>query len=900
MKKHRNVLPEIAWTILLLATAVLAAGCGDEGEPPGSERKTLPQEDRPEEIPFTIVDALRPLLEEARAAAEKNPDVTPEAEKDAGRLARLIRNYDYSRRPAFSYPAHTDSPRDGESGEETGMTGIPELSDRPFRDSPARWAAELAGLGAAALPEIIDNYITIANPEARAQLLTPLHTLGADDDIIDRLLLTILKHEPGREARNVAALVAITRKRKQMIPGFVDVAVTAISTQRMRTALSLVYFFQHPDGGEVKLTEEQMELLRVQFRREEGIDEDTRILFARSLAVQGDAEATEFLIDSLLKTSDRNEAVMLLHFLGDRKIAAAAKPLAEMLKRGGGGRITTETIRALGEIGSALEGDDRKIVVGPLADLLKDPKRIRIMYAAPLRLALAATGGGAAVDALIEAMTGHEQSFVRLQCVRGLTEILENGNAPKDKLVKALKAALEQWPGSDGEMQFAYIRMLGAGAEAADAELKGRIVSDLLHLLRSGRTEWLQSGAAEALGNFPIMQIVTDGLIEALQKSKSDEVRFYVIKSLGALGDSRATEPLIDAARTGSATVVDACTLSIHDLAKKGAFDPRKLFEEYGRPGAGEGERANLLRCLAGIEGSEADGLLLDALSSGQDTQLRRDVLKYLDARLRAGYPPPPGLEDALIRILESRDRPLYTGAVTLLVNLKSTKSLQHIEKVLQDNISDKLIRIVALRALAVLGEDESVRTLLRYASKMNARTIQEKENQELSNDVFAALQMCDRELLRRVLDEIIEKPPDQDMRFAALVATSIFKSGEFRAPLMEIMNDENASPRARSGAIVALGNRKEEKALPMLKVLMASGEPDIAYSTAVALGSIKDLSGALPLIRRLREEILKSERDRLLVDLIVKALNRISGGANLGEDPTAWQEWYNRATESP
>jgi len=897
VKKYRNVLPEIAWIILLLVTAVLAAGCGDEGEPPGSERKTPPKEDRPEEIPFTIVDALRPLLEEARAAAEKNPDVTPEAREDAGRLARLIRNYDYSRRPAFSYPAHTDSPRDGESGEETGMPGIPELSDRPFRDSPARWAAKLAGLGAAALPEIIDNYITTANPEARAQLLTPLHTLGADDDIIDRLLLTVLKHEQGRGARDVAALVVITRKRKQMVPGLVDVAVTAISTQRMRTALSLVYFFQHPDGGGVGLTEEQMELLRVQFRREEGIDEDTRILFARSLAVQGDAEATDFLIDSILKTSDRNEAVMLLHFLGDRKIAAAAKPLAEMLKREGGG-IATETIRALGEIGSALEGDDRKIVVEPLADLLKDLKRIK--YAAPLRLALAATGGGDAVDALIEAMTGHELPFVRLQCVRGLTEILENGNAPKDKLVKAVEAALEQWPGSDDEMQFAYIRMLGAGAEAADAELKGRIVADLLHLLRSGRTEWLQSGAAEALENFPIMKIVTDGLIEALQKSKSDEVRFYVIKALGALGDSRATEPLIDAARTGSATVVDACTLSIHDLAKNGAFDPRRLFEEYGRPGAGEGERANLLRCLANIEGSEADGLLLDALSSGQDTQLRRDVLKYLDARLRAGYPPHPELEDALIRILESRDRPLYTGAVTLLVNLKSTKSLQHIEKVLQDNISDKLIRIVALRALAILGEDESARTLLRYASKMTARTIQEKENLELSNDVFAALQMCDRELLRRVLDEIIEKPPDPDMRFAALVATSIFERREFLPVLMEIMNDENASPRARSGAIVALGNRKEEKALPVLKELMASGEPDIAYSTAVALGSIKDLSGTLPLIRRLREEILKSERDRLLVDLIVKALNRISGGANLGEDPTAWQEWYNRATESP
>ncbi|MFH1549890.1 MAG: HEAT repeat domain-containing protein, partial [Planctomycetota bacterium] len=470
-----------------------------------------------------------------------------------------------------------------------------------------------------------------------------------------------------------------------------------------------------------------------------------------------------------------------------------------------------------------------------------------------------------------------------------------NGNAPKDKLVKVIETALEQWSGSDDEIQFAYIRLLGAGAEAADAELKGKIVSDLLHLLRSGRTEWLQSGAAEALENFPMMQIVTDDLIEALQKSKSDEVRFYVVKALGALGDSLATEPLIDAARTGSATVIDACALSMHDLAKKGAFDPRKLFEEYARPGAGEGERANLLRCLANIEGSEADGLLLDALSSEQDTQLRRDALKYLDARLRAGFPPHPGLEDALIRILESRDRPLYTGAVTLLVNLKSTKSLQHIEKVLQDNISDKLIRIVALRALAILGGDESARTLLRYASKMNARTIQDKENLELSNDVFAALQMCDRELLRRVLDEIIEKPPDPDMRFAALVATSIFERGEFLPVLMEILNDEKASPRARSGAIVALGNRKEEKALPVLKKLMASGEPDIAYSTAVALGTMKDLSGALPLIQRLREEILKSERDRLLVDLVVKALNKISGGADLGENPTAWQEWYNK-----
>jgi HEAT repeat protein len=272
--------------------------------------------------------------------------------------------------------------------------------------------------------------------------------------------------------------------------------------------------------------------------------------------------------------------------------------------------------------------------------------------------------------------------------------------------------------------------------------------------------------------------------------------------------------------------------------------------------------------------------------------------MRYLDARLGPGAKKMPGLEDALINIVGNGDRLLYPVALDLLRKSGSAKAVPAIIEAARRNIGDGLIRRVAFRALAALGGDESIRFVLGSVKGIAVKEMNEKANQELSGDAFDALTRFDRETLRKTLSGIIAEPPDEDMLFAALLGTIVLERDEFVAPLMKIMNDEKASERARSGAIIALGFKKAGQALSALTKIAGAEDSDAAYSAAFALGQLGELGGAQALIDRLRAEKLKGAPDEFLVALIVVALQKISGEDH-GEDATGWQQWYNQTARA-
>jgi HEAT repeat protein len=133
----------------------------------------------------------------------------------------------------------------------------------------------------------------------------------------------------------------------------------------------------------------------------------------------------------------------------------------------------------------------------------------------------------------------------------------------------------------------------------------------------------------------------------------------------------------------------------------------------------------------------------------------------------------------------------------------------------------------------------------------------------------------------------------DPNARRAALEMSLVIEDRGFDDYLIATMQNAQEPPEVRSGAILGLGLRKSHKAVPELIRLLTAPEGEIAVSAAYSLGAIGNKKGFRPLVDLLKRLQDAAPQNETLTEIVVFALQQMTGENRIGADHVGWEEWY-------
>ncbi len=928
----------------LAACAIGAAGCekkDDDQDLPDARYK--PQHDRTiEALPPKGERQLLPIKERAEAAA-KEAGQSEKDYSDAKKIVGCLIAYNYKKRKTLA--------RGGDLIERKMSLPGGYRGNRPVgRDEAEELIERLTAKGNYALAVIAEGLQRKIPKEAKIQIFRALEKSDADRAIVDDLLLWGMASGDADIRYWAYLFIRNAQDGSAILPGLVEIAASDDTRPSAANyCLMLIYEFQYKNGLEPMLAKEQLKALRDQYKRQKKLlkegrsdrrkitHETTAVLLARVIAESKDSKVKadlcgilweKFIRPGTNTEVNRHLTALIMRFFADKKtIEGAERILLNIVTArtvdGQQPRYycdVREAFRALGEIAAAKkEEEDKGEIVHALSQMLA--RRIMPDIAMEAADALANAGGAGAVTGLLEGCRINDDPLVKLYCARGLEWILRDKKADGESLHQIVKETFARWPSEKNEPLMAtWIRLLGAARNGvADEEETGKAIADLRMILQEiERSAWIRGIAAEELGNYDLKE-VREALVLEYGRTDNAEIHYFIIKALGKVGDSKSARMIISVALNADSAIIEACSRSLAMLLREGEFGLDDLMTMYTAPGIGHGQKRNLLECLAHIGGADdpkavdpVDEMLITIFANEQSEDLKSQALYFINQRFRPGAMPGE-LEGALTSALRSGRKEAYFFAVILLTKLGSKESLPLIAGLLGENDIELPVRRAVYQAMYAMGGADEIPLILNdikdYAVLKILSDSRAFAHVEAAKNAVA---MFEIDLRRKEIADLIDNATDEDLRFAAILTTTDFAPGEFVDRLTAILKNEKSSARAIGATLMALGLKGRREVLPEIAAMVKCDDPELVAAAAFALGKLRVLDGAEPLVAALAKEnaLPEHRRNQNLIDLIVGALSNVADAhmwkmgtseehraeriKALGDDAAAWRVWLD------
>jgi HEAT repeat protein len=234
-------------------------------------------------------------------------------------------------------------------------------------------------------------------------------------------------------------------------------------------------------------------------------------------------------------------------------------------------------------------------------------------------------------------------------------------------------------------------------------------------------------------------------------------------------------------------------------------------------------------------------GTVADMMRKEQNAIVRDATEKAL--RTRPGIR--EGLEDLRNRIVSSVN----------VDRMKKERDVQGLIRALHH--PEVNVQYEAAEALGMIGDPAAVLPLI----------------EALTGDPYSGVRWKASEALARIGKPSVEpliavlRNPDADVRWKAAIALGDIGDERAVGPLIELLRDEDRFVKSR--AAYALSSVGRPAVLPLIQALR-TGDGNLRWGAAIALGAIKDPESALPLLQALgdRHENVRTEAAAALVEI--------------------------------
>ncbi|RKY29403.1 MAG: hypothetical protein DRP79_00390 [Planctomycetota bacterium] len=887
---HRNI--TCACLVLAAVLALLLqAGCGKQKEEQAPEPEA--ESPRTPPPPPSYNDRLGALAAKALETVQAEEDFDREKYLRAKDIAGRLRTYDYGRPERIP-----DIPG--------GLNGKGRSCVSPFLTPEAlppdtnlqSMTREIAQMGRPAVPALLEEFTSTADVELRKHLLAPLAKIPQGLDLFLPFVLEILEHDRGRSLRRAAIdttqtlLLESDNPRtlaEALLPELVAISSRTKRFDTAQAALSQVYEFQIRG---CELSSDQVATLEEGLKEAEPTDRRA-VLAARCLLEQGEEAGRDFLLETLAESGElislgdarsRELALWTLHLFGEKRVSTADEAAIKLLHDARDAEVRQAAAWALGRM--AADDNKKGKIVKALEEVLREEKDPAVFK--EIADTLADIGGEDSFRILLKDSQNGETDLQRLYSVNALITALEGDRIPAElaaEIVADFRLRAQKEKGSS--LRLRYVGALGAVSAAEYKGLHDEVMAELVSIMNHDPQFCIRAEAATALGRFS--GPVTD-LLEALRGEKVEYVKLNIIRALGERHSPGALAPLVEAVKNGSRTLVTACAEALPGIE---GFTPACLFREYLSPGASEGAKKNILVCLRRMDyGDEIARFLLDeALPIERDAARRAEIVLDIGRRLDPGHPLRPG---AVTRFREILRKESDTEAMGALINvLGAFKSSGALEEIIGAAERNERVMPQAIRALTHIGDPRALDFFLKMLSKITFDNYQIYRTQ--AEAIAAAVNHFDRsavsERIGRVCYDSSQAPA---IRGAAMTLAYVLDDPEMDEYLLKTAESKGEPLAVRRGAILGMAFRKYREAIPALKDMMKSEEPEIARSAAFALGAIGDVRAFMPLLNVLKDLRDGPPEKRPLRDMAVFSLRQLTGEQH-GDNIYAWEKWYRQ-----
>ena len=457
--------------------------------------------------------------------------------------------------------------------------------------------------------------------------------------------------------------------------------------------------------------------------------------------------------------------------------------------------------------------------------------------------------------------------------------ILKEDNAAQEALIKALRSP-------DGEARRSAASKLG---DAGDS----RAVEPLVRLLKDENWK-VRAAAVSSLGKLRYA-LAVGPLMETYKTKRRGEdydIRPAVIRSLGLLGDKRATSLVMTAVRDDNPSVRTAAIVVLGSLKDEQAID-LLIDVMKGKITGGTNEAKTSL----GTIGGPAVKPLIESLRGERTQSFRLHAIEVLAAIGATAVEP-------LTYALQDKDHFVKESAAEALGRLKDSRAVRP----LMASLNDRTMTSASVRALGMIGAP-SVKPLTDGMGTSNMQL----------RAYFAMALGETRDKL--AVPPLMKALEDGDSRVRSNAAEGLGKLNDPQAvpKLIRALEDSNGS--VRGSAAGALGKLQDKRAVEPLLTLLKNDRESRWYSVE-SLGQLRDKRATVQIIpyltdadRQLRlkaAEALALLEDNHAVDALIEALNDkdrdVKGGAanalrqttkkTFGDDPAEWRKWRKQSAK--
>jgi HEAT repeat protein len=383
--------------------------------------------------------------------------------------------------------------------------------------------------------------------------------------------------------------------------------------------------------------------------------------------------------------------------------------------------------------------------------------------------------------------------------------------------------AIETWVSAlkDEELatRFQAVEALGVIGDPAAVGLLVAVLTD------KDEDFSVRSGAIEALGEIGEPTAV-DHLITALSDEDS-RIRANAAEALGKIKSARAVEPLIVALKDEEWNVISKAAEALGEIGNTQAVEPLIAAFKNQKPG------------------SVVPKTVAEALGKMGDNR---------------------AVEPLIVALKDERYNAIRRSAAEALGKIKDSRAVEHLIVLLGNEDTDA--RIGAAEALGEIGDPRAVEPLIVALqddwsfTDVAAEALGQIKDRRAIKPLVAALRN-ESGNLRHAAAEALEKI-DPDWRSSEYAKAALSEA-------IAAMKDDESD--VREGAVWALGELKDPRALEPLLAALRDEVSGVRFHAATALGKIKSQSAVEPLRR-----IAENDTDSDVREAATQAMEKIQG----------------------
>jgi HEAT repeat protein len=561
------------------------------------------------------------------------------------------------------------------------------------------------------------------------------------------------------------------------------------------------------------------------------LNKEERIHAAIVLGKLKDSRAIDELIN-ILSSENSFLKVEACFLLGDFKDIKAVEPLIK--------RLTDEELFVKIAAIKALANLDDKRAVNPLINVLKNDQNINVK--ANTVKTLVQLKDEKTVEILIETLAEIPTSgdFIwdhKLENWGTLKDIVAYalGELGDERAIEILKEKSEE-------------ENLGWGVPFALSELSNEINIEDLKIMLEDENRSVKERAFALASDLGTEEVV-DALIERLEEEAGYEFLFYVAKTLGQIGNSKAVEPLLQ------------------------MLERLKVGINYPNNGNSDDGRSDFIEALGRIGDKEAVEPLI--------TCLLEDGYKFhrAEAAQALGRIGDKRAVDPLIKVLRKDNEIVKSGCIDALRRIKDKRAVKPMIDVLSHRLTGGATYAdgggnIGNQLGTVLGDFGDVQTIQPLISALKDEygqlgvpyALAKLGGEKVADIMIDAVKNCSSDYKTgiilalgeikedRVIDAILETLKDKEfsVKEQSIIALGKLKSKKGFSPLIDLLNhkeslkknyDEWTACSLLQSTIVALGEIGNREAIKSLRNMLNDKDIFVRMNVAEALVKLGEAS---------------------------------------------------------